>query len=430
MKKYNEDGFESAILGGRRLSFGVNSYGRNAYDLGGLYSKVIDKPSEDALAKSFAIVGDSGQIQADIDRLKLQSKLQDVIRYCELDGGAVLIPMIKNAAFGNFSTPFRSNMNYTIEACEVASIAEFSPTSEKYSDARSPKFGQPEFYFWNGVKIHESRMIAVRGAAWAQRTGQTSPYHGRTSAPAYFKAVSDYYEAVSTVDLIMKRKQQAVHKMQGLADALAEDALNGTNENEKVIKARMSLVDAGRGILNGVVIDGGNADGIGGDSYEIKDLSLGGLDTAVGVFASQVSAVTSIPISILFGDGAKGLGATGAGDWQAYYTKLASMQTQYLLPVLERMVALLVGQQGVTGVAENWSIEFNPVYSPSEAEQAATEKTKADTLKVVADAVAVAVDMGVIEQEQVIEFFKQSGMFGLKPDTNMSEAAEYVKETS
>lgn len=424
----NQDGYDSAVLGSRGLGFGQSL--SSAYDLGGLYSKVIDKPAEDALAKGFVIVGDSGQIEADIDRLKLQSKMQDIIRYCELDGGAVLVPIVRNSAYGSFDVSFRPKSAYTIESCEVVSISEFSTTGENYTDVRSPKFGQPEYYTWNGIRIHETRMIAVRGAPWSSRTGRASPYHGRPTSGAYFQAVGDYYSAVKIVADIMRRKQQAVYSMQGLTEGLFEDSVNGNNVNELMIQKRMDRVDSARSILNTVVIDGGNESGIGGDSYEIKDLSLGGLDTAVSVFASQVSAVTSIPISILFGDGAKGLGATGAGDWQAYYTKLASMQTQYLLPVLERIIALLVGQQGVTGVADDWHIEFNPVYSESEAEKAATEKTKADTLKVIVDAVAVASDLGTIEPDQIIDFFKHNDMFGFKPDSDTMGAADYVKETS
>ena len=273
-------------------------------------------------------------------------------------------------------------------------------------------------------------MIGVRGAPWSKQNKFSNPFKGRPVAEKQFQAVSDYYDACNLSMRVLERKQQAVYKMKGLALALAEDVMNGDTENEKIILKRIALVDAIRGMLNQVTIDGGDGESVSGDDFVLHDMNLSGLDTVIGIYQTKLSADTSIPVSILFGESPKGLNATGNGDWQGYYTKITSLQARYLKPAFERLLALLANQTGITGLAADWSIEFNPLEELSEKERAEVDKMKADAAKVHADAINSIMSTGVANPEQIFKYLIDNQLFGFTPETSENEAQEYAAETS
>lgn len=434
MTKLNQDGLYDVAAKHshmKQMSASASSNVDALYDFGGLYAKVIDKPAEDCLAKGFTIHGDAdGKLQADIDRLRVSTKAQDIIRWGELHGGAVIVPILKNRVYADFMTPFNPQSQYTVEAINIYPVDDFIPTGDNYTDATNPKFGQPEYYYWNNVIIHESRMIGVRGAPWAKPNTNSNPFKGRSVALKQFQAVSDYYDACNLSMRVLERKQQAVYQMKGLAEALAEDKSNNNTENEQIIQKRIALVDHIRSLLNTVIIDKGDGESVSGDEFILHDMNLSGLDTVVGIYQTKLSAETSIPVSILFGESPKGLNATGNGDWQGYYTKITSLQSRYLKPAFERLVALLANQTGITGLAEDWSIEFNPLEELSEKELAEIDKMKADTAKTHADAINSIMSTGVASPEHIEQYLVTHELFGFTPDTSVNEAKEYAAETS
>ena len=218
--------------------------------------------------------------------------------------------------------------------------------------------------------------------------------------------------------------------MQGLADALLTDKQNQTTDGEQTVRARINLVDNVRSLLNSVVIDGGDGTKEStGDEFVINDLSLSGIKDAVAIQESRVSADTGIPVTVLFGQSANGLNATGESDWRNYYSTLTAIQSM-LRPAIERIVAMLAGQIGIKGLADNWKIEFNPLPDTDEKADAEVAKLKADANKVDADSIATIYNLGFTDDSQIIEYMKSKNLFGYAEEVSKSEAASYANETS
>ena len=429
----NQDGLLDIATAQNRSRGGMYS-GLNSsfrYDEGGLYARVIDKPAMDCVGKGITISGDEDkEICDDFDRLKLIQVLQDAARYIDLSGGAVIVPIIAGRAYKSFIMPFNPNTQYKIDSLRVYPISDFSPSGDVYTDANNPKFNMPIFYNWNNVTIHESRMIAIKGMPFSSMNVQANPFQGRVTAAKKMEAVNAYYDAVGLTLKVLERKQQAVYTMQGLADALLTDKQNQTTDGEQTVRARINLVDNVRSLLNSVVIDGGDGTKEStGDEFVINDLSLSGIKDAVAIQESRVSADTGIPVTVLFGQSANGLNATGESDWKNYYSTLTAIQSM-LSPAIERIVAMLAGQIDIKGLADNWKIEFNPLPDTDEKADAEVAKLKADANKVEADSIATIYNLGFTDDAQIIEYMKSKNLFGYAEEVSKSEAASYANETS
>ena len=429
----NQDGLYDVAKSHNNAKGGAFNYFNvlSAYDSGGLFSKVVDKPAMDCVSKGISIKGDEDkEICNDFDRLKLIQVLQDAARFIDLSGGAVIVPIIAGRAYKSFVTPFNPNTQYKIDSLRVYPISDFSPAGDVYTDANNPKYNMPIFYNWNDVTIHESRMIAIKGMPFATNMASNNPYQGRVTATKKMQAAYAYYHTVDLTLKVLERKQQAVYKMTGLADALMNDKMNGTSDGEQVIRARISLVDGIRDMLNMVSVDNGDGtkDSV-GDDFIVNDMNLSGIKDAVAIQESRVSADTGIPVTVLFGQSASGLNATGESDWRNYYSTLTAIQSM-LRPAIERIVAILAGQMGVNGLADNWKIEFNQLPDTDEKADAEVAKLKADANKVEADSIATIYNLGFTDDAQIIEYMKSKNLFGYTEEVSKSEAASYANETT
>ena len=429
----NQDGLYDVAKSHNNAKGGAFNYFNvlSAYDSGGLFSKVVDKPAMDCVAKGISIKGDDDkEICDDFDRLKLIQVLQDAARFIDLSGGAVIVPIIAGRAYKSFITPFNPNTQYTIDSLRVYPISDFSPSGDVYTDANNPKYNMPIFYNWNDVTIHESRMIAIKGMPFANNVANNNPYQGRVTATKKMQAAYAYYHAVDLTLKVLERKQQAVYKMTGLASALLDDKQNGTSDGEQVIRARISLVDGIRDMLNMVSVDNGDGtkDSV-GDDFVVNDMNLSGIKDAVAIQESRVSADTGIPVTVLFGQSANGLNATGESDWKNYYSTLTAIQSM-LRPAIERIVAILAGQIGIKGLADNWKIEFNPLPDTDEKSDAEIAKLNAEANKIEADAVATLYNLGFTDESHIVEYMKSKNLFGYAEDVSKTEAASYANETS
>ena len=90
-----------------------------------------------------------------------------------------------------------------------------------------------------------------------------------------------------------------------------------------------------------------------------------------------LSSASGYPVTLLFGQSPAGLQATGQSDIRIYYDKVSAYQETEYLPNLERMIWLLQKQtEGPSKgqVAEEWDVEFTPLWQPTQEETAKTRE--------------------------------------------------------
>lgn len=423
---FNQDGYADA--------FGLNRFAKNMakssvlfdltlYQLGGLAARVVDMPADAAISRSIEIKGDQDDaISNELDRLKILPALADMVRWSRLFGGSVMVLLTNDGRL--LSEPLDPGRIMRIDEVRIFDLSQVSPTANRYSDPTKPNYGRYASYRLNigtvsgslesQVEIHESRLLFMGGEPLPERLKNGLHWIGRSAVSAVYPKIRDYQQSLKWASLILERKQQAVHKMKGLALAINQGL-------EEKIRERINLVERARNLLNGVAVDSE-------DDYNIINADLGGIVDVLDEFKVAISADVNIPVAILFGQSAKGMNATGASDFESYYDLVESIQQHKIKPVLEKLIELLMFQNHIKPF-EDWQIKFPSLNTPTDKELADVRKTNADAAKVEISRLIDLIDSGVLSIGELRALVADE--FGLDvkamPQVSKNEIEKYQK---
>lgn len=397
----NLDGYESSMIGARQFAYGDPCLDPvSLYATGGLYGRVVDVPAEKAVERGIAT---DGTTSAEMGRLSVLESLGLALKWARLTGGGCIIPLTDGA---ELKEPLSLDRVSRVDELRVFSLPEVSPSGATYADPRDPKYGQPSSYRVRMDRaqflVHESHIIPVPGDP-LPRLLQLSgiPWQGRPAVSRPFKTIENYLTSQALSVSILRRKQQAVYAMDGLAEMISAGL-------EDQVQKRIGLVDKVRGILNTVAVDGA-------DSYDIKDMSLSGIKDVMEQFQIALSAETGIPVSLLFGRSAAGENATGEGDFDAFYDMVAGDQRTKLTPAMQRILALVYVQKGVDAPDDWEHVTWLPLERMSDKERAEVDKMKAQSMALQMQALDAAVASSALSELEAREYLQSEGAFGLEP---------------
>ncbi|SSW67292.1 hypothetical protein AVE30378_02548 [Achromobacter veterisilvae] len=425
----NQDGYLSAVLGPAMHDLAAAGFGAlddlAMYAEGGLPARVVDVIPDVAVSRGVEITGDD-RVGAELDRLKVLPALADAWRWARLTGGGAIVVIAKDGRA--LRDPLNLESLDRLEELKVFTLDDVSATEKRYSDPNEANFGMPEVYRVRTQTpgavaaeffVHESRLIEVPGDPLPAKLNRKGiPWAGRPAVTRAFRAIRRYGEGLHWALRLLEKKQQAVHKMKGLAEAIE-------TQLEHVVRKRVEMVDAVRNALNGVAVDSE-------DDYQILSSDMGGVKDTLAEFQIAVAAETGIPVPQIFGRSASGLNATGDGDLEGFYNTVAMGREVKINPALERLVSLIRAQRGLAtagdGQGEAWSITW-PALKPATAKEGAeVRKTLAEAQAREMDALSGAVDNG-LSQDQAFRYMKQEGLYGLIPDADGQSAKSYAAAT-
>lgn len=425
MTNLNQDGYESALIGGRPIDatrLGFSASPSLMYSRGGLFARVVDLPADKAVARGVIIEGDEeGLLGDELDRLSVLPALADAIRWARLTGGAGIVLLADDGRVREALDP--GNLG-TIEEIQVFPLSAFAPHGPKYNDPNEKNYNQPEWYrVNNGVAnfiVHETRIIPVSGDPLPAAVNQSGvPWAGRSIVGRVYPAITRYTCSLELANNILQRKQQAVYSMAGLADLVLR-------KQEKAVQSRISLVDSVRGVLNTVAIDTE-------DAYTIVDTSLSGIRDVIDEQKISVSAEVGIPVTILFGMSPGGLNATGAADFDGYHEMVEGIQRTRATPALERLVSLIFAQRTFIKPLEDWKIIWPALASPDDKEAAETREINARAEKYEMEALTAALGTSAVSEQEARDYLVALERYGLAdgaaPGTGRSGSVSYATET-
>ena len=373
----------------------------NTYDLGeyyfshGLAQTIVDRPADDSVARGLEIEGDDDDLMKDeYDRLDVLSHVADAVRWARLYGGAILLLVAKDG--GDFIDPLNLDGLETIEEIRIYDVTCVKNPGKYYNDPlNTDTFGKIEFYTITppgaqSFDVHETRLIPISSDPIP--VGYTSvhgvPWLGRPVLTACIDDLERYYQALQWSARLIERKQQAIYNMSGLGEMFA-------NGDDEIVRNRINMVDLVRGNLNSVVVDKD-------DTYNVLNLGLDGLQTLINEFQISISADSKIPVVILFGKSTTGLNNTGAGDLEAYYGMVGQLQKVIVKPALEKLTAILYIQKSLAGkIPDKWTLEFNPLWQPTDAEKAQTDNLEAQANTSKVNALMTLMNNSILAPEEV-----------------------------
>lgn len=362
-----------------------------------LVRRIIDLPADEAVKNWIHIEEDKEEKRAIqmLDDLNAEEEFANALRWSRLFGGAAILPIINDG--GTFEDPVNEGSVIAIEELKVYDKREVIFEPLLFNDnPMDVDYGKPEYYQINPINgtpfyAHKSRVLIFDGDPLPSRERALRNYWGLPAMQGLFDAVRNNDDAHRLARLIMERMSQSVTKFDGLLEKLA------TEGGEKEIQARLQLIDMARSLLNTVAIDKE-------DEFQLFNMSLTNVPELIDRFGMYVAALTGIPYTMLFGRNTSGLNANDQSQVENWYSLVRRLQKRRLKSNLDRLVKLLqLAKKGLfRGVEmEKWCVEFNPLWMPTEKEQAETRKINAEADKAAADTATAYVNMGALDPSEV-----------------------------
>ena len=391
------------------------------YEGNGLFAKIIDTPAEEAIKHGFTLKDVSDQNVEDfyveaLDELDWEEIAMTAIRWARLFGGSIAVMLINDG--GRLEDPLNWRNIKSIDDIRVYERAIVQPDYQSMysydpSDpfrTRGSRLGMPEFYQvtsrYGNFTVHDSRCLVFQNGILPENA--TNSLYQLWGIPEYVRirrALKDAELAHESAPKLLDRSVQAIYKMQGLSSLLA------TEQGENQVLRRLQVIDMARGMLNSLVID---ADG---EDYDFKTFQFSGITDVVSASCNMLSAITSIPQTILFGQGVGGMSSTDDTSMENYYNYVERIQKRMLRSNLRYLLSIIFQAGLYTGEVDEVpkiNVEFNPLWSLTDTEQADLDQKKAATQLSKAQTVQAYVSMEAIDPSEVRKKLADSDEFDVE----------------
>ena len=399
------------------------------YEGNGLFAKIIDAPAEEAIKHGFELDGLKDQKLEDfykeaLDELDWEENVMTAVKWARLFGGSIAVMLIDDG--GALEEPLNWREIKSIDDIRIYDRSLIQPDyntmftydPEDPLGTRGSRLGFPEFYNvysrYGTFRVHDSRCLVFQNGILPENTSNS--VYQMWGMPEYIRlrrAMRDAEIAHGTAPKMLDRAIQAVYKMKDLSSELA------TEEGEDRVLRRLQTIDMARGLLNSITIDSE------GEDYDFRQFSFSGVSEVIDTTCNFLSALTSIPQTILFGRSPAGMNATGESDLENWYNYLERIQKRMVKKNLKYLLSVIF-QAGVNAgdidEIPPTNIVFNPLWSLSEQEQASLEQTKAATEKTQADTAMIYVQMQALDPSEVRKSLANSDKFDV--ETTLDEYTE------
>lgn len=378
------------------------------YQFNGLFAKIIDLPAGEAVSKGFKLNINNADVEKEITkkcaRLNLEENLETAIKWSRLYGGAVAVMLIYDGR--GLDEP----LNYkTIRGIDEIKVYEAAVVNPLYTTAYYS--GEPEFYqissYEGSFSVHASRCLLFRNGKLPQQVVDSKRrVFGFAEYDRIKTALRETVTSHGYAPRMLERAIQSVIKIKDLANMLA------TSQGEDTVVRRLQLIDMARSMFNSMAID---ADG---EDFDFKSAPYTGVKEILDSTCNMLSAVTNIPQALLFGSSPQGMDATGHSDLENYYNYVQQIQKRTLKAPLEKLIGIIIQSLVRTGRIEDypdWELEFEPLWSLSESEQASVEQIRAQVKLTKAQTAQMYIDMQALDPQEV--------------RTALAKAEEYDVET-
>ncbi len=384
------------------------------YEENGLFSKIIDIPADEAVSSGFSYgVTENIEkfINKSLEKLDFEEKAGTAIKWSRLYGGALMVMLIDDGK--DLDEPVDWDNIHGIDELIVferpivtpdySSLYSYKP-NEKYPS----KFGMPEYYdispiYGSAFRVHESRCLLFKNGILPSMSTRTEyRFFGMPEYVRIYKTLQETVTSHGNGVKLLDRAVQAIYKMKELAQLLS------TDQGEDKVIQRLRIIDMAKSIINSIAID---ADG---EDYDYKQITFSGVKDIIDSTCNMLSAVTNIPQTKLFGRSPAGENSTGESDMENYYKFVEKIQKLNLKNNMVTLIdIILIAGRYKKEFADipDYSLEFNPLWSLSENEQATVEQMKAATEFTKAQTAQIYVDMQALDSSEIRQKLAESGEF-------------------
>lgn len=314
----------------------------------------------------------AGQILARMTELEIPSKVREAMIWARVTGAGGIVLLVDGA--GLPEEPLDDSQITGITALMVVDRGDLNPASW-YQNLAEPKYGEVETYYVQqqgdtgafistNVKIHETRIVMFPGVTTSRRMMRQNSGWRHSALQRIFKILMQSNSAFDSTIAMMQDMSQAVFKMVGLLNAIAEEG----GEGEARIQKRITLMDMVRSSIRAIVLDAGDDESPGEDFKVVERSAVTGADALLTKVYMRLSAAARMPFSILMSQAPTGLGDTGATDLRWWYDLVRVCQTFEAKPRLNRLARIVAKSIGID--PDGWTVDFPALWQLTPAEEA------------------------------------------------------------
>ena len=397
------DGWQNVLTGlgicGRdkkqNASFVItNLFNRSELDMmyrsDGVVRLIIDLFAQEMVRQGWELEGDSdGKIVNKMEELRVSQAMIELTKWARLFGGAVCIMGIADGL--PLDLPVDEEAIRDVQWLRVFDRYQaYSRDGTFESDLNSPNYGFPNVYTINDNRtgavffVHYSRILRMDWNILPPRWQNFNQGWGDPLIQTVYEELRNYSTAFSNTATIFEDFVNSVLYIPNLAEIIASQC------GDQQVMRRLNILNLAKSNTNTAILD---AD----ERYEKLTTNVTGLSELLDRFMIALSAVTRIPVSLLFGRSAAGLNATGENDVRNFYDAVKQEQEGKLRSCLEKLIRyIMISKDGpFNGVEpEDWSLQFVPLWQNSEEQDALVRKMVAETD-------SMYIDRGVLDPSEV-----------------------------
>jgi len=374
------------------------------YRENGYVRRYVDTWADEQVHKGWTLIEDRrrvGDLEDDEERLHAHEHMVEALRTAALFGGSLIV-MVTNDVAGSpeaLKTPL--NLEAVSEVLALVPLEEGEFSVDEYDgDFAGGTFREPLIYrvhpttatavsgaLRSGEQVHASRCLYFFGAKLTTAARYANGGIDGSLIEAMWPQIRNLETFEQSCAIMAVEAKQDVMKVEGLA------ALT-TSDQAELLAMRMQAIATQRSSANMVIVGDG-------EQFESRAGTLTGIGELRGVFESGLSAVSSMPRTILFGDSPGGLSTDDAASRRAWDRYLSLQQKKRLKRPVNRLVDVL---SAAAGNAERTSaVAFNPLGEVD-------ERTKAEVRKLQIETYVLLIREGVIAPEDVTtSLFSEDG---------------------
>lgn len=347
------------------VGIGVPALLQSAYVSNALVRRIVDVIPEEGLGAGFHIDGldNEDAFWSRWDELDLSDSVTDAWSWARLFGGAAIVAIVRDNR--DLTKPIR-------EGAELESVRVYDRQQVRIEtreeNPRNSRFGKPVTYrittgdtdtFYD---VHYTRIHIIDGERVPNTLRRQNDGWGATVlSDDLLEAIQDYQQCESYATQLMKRSQQGVWKVKGLAE-ICDDS-----EGVAAARLRLAQVDSNGGVANTIGIDAES------EEYNVLTASTQGVTDLLSAKFDRIVALSGIHEIVLKAKNVGGVSSSQNTALETFHKLVDRKRKSDLLPILEFLIPFIVTEQ-------EWSIDFNPLNQPSNEQKAAVMKSNVESL--------------------------------------------------
>lgn len=349
------------------------------YEHDAISARIVDRVVDDATRGEFSLTGtdesyDWASMKSELDDHDVVSELGDGWRWARLYGGAVVVMDVDDGL--PMEQPLDLSRATRLRSLQVVESPYVQPTQHNRGlGARA--WRRPLRYQVSAGsrvrQVHHTRLIRFDGVRVSSRRLLERGGWGPSVLDRPWSAMRRLGSVEGYAETILHELSVMTLKLEGFENKMAQGQ-KGQSEVKQVFEMMRYAIDN----LHILVMDQK-------DEYGETARSVTGIDLLLKHFVDALVRNTDMPRTILLGEQPGGLNATAEAETRGWYDHVASAQKNVLSPALNRVLTILFALRKQRGgqVPSEWTIEYEPLWQPSEKEQAETELVwaQADALR-------------------------------------------------